>query len=91
MKWVSELYGRHEDEDIYVIGTGASARVFPTGFLDGKVSIGLNMGWKVAPVTYGLTIHPDLNVDGHPGRKGDPQPHAASGLSAPANTASSSS
>ena len=62
MKWVSELYGRHRGEDIYVVGTGASARVFPTDFFDGKISIGLNMGWKVAPVTYAVTIHPDLNV-----------------------------
>ena len=62
MKWVSELYGRHEGEDIYVVGTGTSARVFPTDFFDGKVTIGLNMGWRVAPATYGVTIHPDLNV-----------------------------
>jgi hypothetical protein len=62
MRPVSELYGRHAGEDIYVIGTGPSIRVFPRSFLDGKVTIGLNMAWRNAPVRYGITIHPDLNV-----------------------------
>lgn len=62
MKNVSELYGRHQGCDIYVIGTGASLRVFPKDFFKGKVTIGLNMAWKMLPVTYGITIHPDLNI-----------------------------
>lgn len=62
MHWVSELYGRHPGADIYVVGTGASLRVFPASFFEGKITIGLNMAWKMVPVTYGITIHPDLNI-----------------------------
>ncbi|WP_119458823.1 class I SAM-dependent methyltransferase [Rhodospirillaceae bacterium SYSU D60014] len=62
MRPVSELYGRHPGSDIYIVGTGSSVRVFPLSFLEGKITIGLNMAWKLAPVTYGVTIHPDLNV-----------------------------
>lgn len=61
-KSVRSLYGRHQGETIYVVGSGASMRVFPADFLADKVTIGLNMAWKNAPVTYGITIHPDLNV-----------------------------
>jgi hypothetical protein len=62
MKYVSELYGIHKGEDIYVVGTGASLRIFPHEFLQDKVTIGLNMAWKVIPVKYCITIHPDLNI-----------------------------
>jgi len=62
MRPVSELYGQHPGADIYVVGTGASVRVLPVSFLDGKVTIGLNMAWKNAPVTYGITIAPHLNI-----------------------------
>jgi hypothetical protein len=62
MRAVSELYDLHPGEDIYVIGTGTSIRVFPRDFFDGKVTIGLNMAWKNVPVRYAVTIHPDLNV-----------------------------
>lgn len=62
MKNISELYGAHQNEDIYVIGTGASLRVFPPSFFDGKITLGLNMAWKTVPITYGITIHPELNI-----------------------------
>jgi hypothetical protein len=62
MKMVSELYGRHAGSDIYVVGTGTSLRVFPTDFFKGKTVIGLNMAWKLIPVDYCITIHPDLNI-----------------------------
>lgn len=63
MKRVSELNGRHAGADIYVVGTGASLRVFPLSFFDDKITIGLNMTWKVLPsIHYCITIHPDLNV-----------------------------
>lgn len=62
MRPVSDLYDRHRGEDIYVVGTGASMRVFPIEFLADKVTIGLNMAWRDAPVRYGITIGPHLNV-----------------------------
>ena len=61
-KGVSELYDRYPGEDIYVIGSGSSLRVFPTDFLQNKITIGCNMAWKSAPMKYGITIHPDLNI-----------------------------
>lgn len=62
MKLVSELYGRHPESDIFVLGTGTSARVFPLSLLEGRITIGLNLAWKLFPVRYGVTIHPDLCV-----------------------------
>ncbi|MGB5632062.1 MAG: hypothetical protein WBM86_04670, partial [Waterburya sp.] len=62
MKFVSELYNKYPGGDIYVVGTGASLRVFPRSFLAGKIVIGLNMAWKVVPVQYSITTHPDLNI-----------------------------
>jgi hypothetical protein len=59
---VSELYDAHPGSDIYVVGAGASLRVFPTRYLEDKITIGLNMAWRSAPTRYGVTIHPDLNV-----------------------------
>jgi hypothetical protein len=62
MRQVSELYVRHEGTDFYVVGTGGSMRVFPAGFFENRFTVGLNLAWKVAPCTYSITIHPDLNV-----------------------------
>lgn len=62
MKPVSDLYGLYPGSDIYVIGTGSSLRTFPTSFLAGKITIGINMAWKTAPVNYGITNHPDLCI-----------------------------
>ncbi len=62
MKCVSELYHRYPESDIYVIGTGASLRVFPLSLLDNKITIGLNQTWKTVPVRYSITIHPDLSI-----------------------------
>ena len=59
---VTELYGRHPESDIYVVGTGTSLRVFPKEFLAGRITIGLNMAWKMVDVQYGMTIHPELNI-----------------------------
>ncbi|MBE9011413.1 hypothetical protein IQ250_14475 [Pseudanabaenaceae cyanobacterium LEGE 13415] len=62
MKCVSELYDRYSGSDIYVVGTGASLRVFPLSLLENKITIGLNQTWKTVPVRYSITIHPDLSV-----------------------------
>jgi hypothetical protein len=62
LKRVSELYGIHSGGDIYVVGAGASLRVFPAEYLKDKITIGCNMAWRSAPTRYVVTIHPDLNV-----------------------------
>jgi hypothetical protein len=62
MRSVTELYDRYPGSDIYILGTGASVRVFPLSFLDDKITIGLNMAWKLYPVKYAITIRPELNV-----------------------------
>ncbi len=62
MKPVSELYGSHAGEDIYVVGTGASMRVFPESFWADRTTIGLNFAWRIAPVRYALTLGPHLHV-----------------------------
>jgi hypothetical protein len=62
MKKVSELYGTHTGADIYIVGSGASLRVFPKDFFKNKITIGLNMAWKTLDVMYSITIHPDINI-----------------------------
>lgn len=62
MKPVSELYGRHPGADIYVVGSGTSMRVLPPSFLEGRITIGLNMAWRIATVQYAVTIGPHVNV-----------------------------
>lgn len=62
MRSISELYNRHQGADIYVVGTGASLRVFPLEFLDDKITIGLNQAWKVLDTRYAITMMPKLNI-----------------------------
>ena len=62
MNYVSQLYDQHPNADIYVVGTGASLRVFPISFLENKITIGLNQAWKILPVKYCITIRPELNI-----------------------------
>lgn len=62
MRYVSELNDVHAGADIYVVGTGASIRVFPTSFLEDKITIGLNLAWKLTQVRYGITQRPELNI-----------------------------
>lgn len=61
MKNVSELYNKYPGSDIYVVGTGTSFRVFPLSFLENKITIGLNMAWKLLPLKYCITMVPHLN------------------------------
>lgn len=51
------------DKTVYVVGTGPSLRCTPLAFLRDKVTIGLNQAWKHLPLTYGLTVHPELAVE----------------------------
>ena len=62
MRSISELYGRHDGADIYIVGTGTSVRVFPLDFLDGKITIGLNQAWKLFDPQYAITMMPKLNI-----------------------------
>lgn len=74
MKSISELYERHSGEDIYIVGTGTSLRVFPLDFFKDKVTIGLNQVWKVLDTTYAITMMPKLNIpefiEGEAGKPG---------------------
>ena len=47
-------------EEIYIIGTGPSARIFPLQILADKFTIGLNEAFKLHPCTINITIHPEL-------------------------------
>ena len=52
----------HVGGDIFIVGTGASLRVFPLDFLQGKITIGLNQAWKVVDTTYAITMMPKINI-----------------------------
>jgi hypothetical protein len=62
MQSIEALYDRYPEQDIYILGTGASVRVFPLDMLQGRTVIGLNMAWKLWPVNYGITMRPELNI-----------------------------
>ena len=57
---LSRLWGRHRDQDIYIVGTGPSMRLFPWEFFDNKLTIGLNQAYRHFTPTYMLTMHPEL-------------------------------
>ena len=60
---IDKLYGKHRGADIYIVGTGPSARLIPKDMLGGRVSIGLNQAYKNFKVTYSITVHPELEVE----------------------------
>jgi len=60
---VSLLWDKHKGEEIYIVGTGPSMRVFPVEILKGKTTIGLNQSWKYCSMSYSVTMHPELIVD----------------------------
>ena len=62
MQSIEVLYNKYLNQDIYVLGTGASVRVFPLDMLRGRTVIGLNMAWKLWPVNFGITMRPELNI-----------------------------
>lgn len=59
---ISDLWGKHRGETIWVVGTGPSLRVVPhlQDFLSGKLTIGLNQAWRHFNPVYSITIHPEL-------------------------------
>lgn len=62
MQSIEVLYEKYSGQDIYILGTGASVRVFPLDMLQGRIVIGLNMAWKLWPVNFGITMRPELNI-----------------------------
>lgn len=60
---VEKLWNKHKGEDVWVIGTGPSMRVFPRNVYQNKITIGLNQAWRFGPVTYSLTVHPELYLE----------------------------
>lgn len=60
---IKSLYRKHAGCDIYVVGTGPSARLLPTTFFDGRIAIGLNQAYKSFNLTYSITVHPELEIE----------------------------
>ena len=61
MKEIDQLYGKHKNETIYIVGTGPSIRFFTNDFLRNKITIGLNQAFKLFDnLTYSVTVHPYL-------------------------------
>lgn len=54
---ISGLWDKHCGETAYIVGTGASMRMFPADLLADCLVIGLNQAWRHVDVTYLLTIH----------------------------------
>jgi hypothetical protein len=57
---IYNLYDKHVGEDIYIVGTGPSMQFFPASFFEGRVTIGLNQAYRIAPMMYSITVHPEL-------------------------------
>ena len=59
---ISDLWGKFENDTLYIVGTGPSVRYFDFSFLVGKFSLGLNLAYKLPGFqpTWSITIHPEL-------------------------------
>lgn len=59
---ISELWDKHKEETIYILGTGPSVRCYGdlNKILDGNTVIGLNESYKYYKSTYNMTLHPKL-------------------------------
>lgn len=60
---IDSLRDRFKGEDVFVCGTGPSARLFPWDVLDAKPTIGLNQAYRYRPMSVCLTAHPELIVE----------------------------
>jgi hypothetical protein len=62
---ISELKSKHADKDVFILGTGPTARLLDVEFFRRRIVIGLNQAWRYfvdrdfAP-QYCLTVHPEL-------------------------------
>jgi len=52
IKSIKELKGIHQDEDIYIVGAGASVDYIDESFFDGKIVIGINQVYKKIKCDY---------------------------------------
>jgi len=57
---VTEIYGKHKGEDIYIIGSGSSMDFFSKKFFENKTVICLNNMYKFFPCNYMLSHHHDI-------------------------------
>ncbi len=60
---ITDLNNAHQKQDIYIVGTGPSSRVFPLRYLKDKITIGLNQAWKLGQWRYMITVHGELYLD----------------------------
>ena len=60
---ISGLFNKHPGSDIYIVGTGPTARLLPRNFFDKRICIGLNQAYKLFKLTYTITVHPELEVE----------------------------
>jgi len=60
---IQELTDKHKGQDIYIVGTGPSMRVFPVDYLNNKITIGLNQAWRYSKLSYCITVHPELFLE----------------------------
>lgn len=49
---ITELKGKHDGEDIYVIASGKSLDFIDPSFFDGKITVGINQVYKRVKTTY---------------------------------------
>jgi len=60
---IHTLWDRHKGQDIWIIGTGPSMKVFPHELYRNHTTIGLNQAWRYGvPLTYSITVHPELII-----------------------------
>lgn len=57
---VRELYNRHIGQEMYILGPGPSARVFPMKLLEGKLTMALKRAWQYFPCTYSISSHGEV-------------------------------
>lgn len=70
---IQHLLNKHKSQTIYVVGSGASLRVFPLQMLRHQVTIGLNKAWELFNLAgfmprYSVTVHPELILEYEKGR-----------------------
>lgn len=60
---IQSLWDRYKGEEIWIIGTGPSMRVFPHEIYREKITIGLNQAYRYGvPLTFSVTVHPELII-----------------------------